>query len=404
MTRFPDKLRLKEQADEDLYFARRDRELIAERRKQHRQGTLMTSLFDPIKLGELELPNRIVMAPLTRNRAVAGLKPGDLQVEYYRQRASAGLIITEATQISPMGQGYLDTPGIYNREQIAAWKRVTDAVHAAGGRIYVQLWHVGRISHSSLLPEGAAPVSSTSRRPNAQTFAAEGFVDVSPPRALRDEELPGLIEDYRHAARCALEAGFDGVEVHAANNYLLEQFLRDSVNDRAGPYGGSIANRARLVVEVMQALAAEIGATRVGIRISPMTTFNDTARDSDPQALFEHLVSQLDPLGLAYVHVIQGETGGPRYPEDAERPFDYAALKACFGGNWMLNNGYGPEDAPKARAAGEADLIAFGRPYISNPDLVRRLREAAPLTPPNPETFYGGGAEGYTDYPSLSAS
>lgn len=401
---FPDKLRLKEQADEDLYFARRDRELIAERRKHPHQGVSMTTLFDPIQVGALELPNRIIMAPLTRNRAVAGLKPGNLQVEYYQQRASAGLIITEATQISPMGQGYLDTPGIYNSDQIAAWKQVTDAVHAAGGRIFVQLWHVGRISHSSLLPDGAAPVSSTDRRPNAQTFAAEGFVDVSPPRALRDEEIPGLIDDYRHATRCALKAGFDGVEVHAANNYLLEQFLRDSVNDRKGPYGGSIANRARLVVEIMQAVAAEMGASRVGIRISPMTTFNDTPRDSDPQALFEYLVSQLDPLGLAYVHVIQGETGGPRYPEDAQRPFDYAAMKACFSGCWMLNNGYGPEDASQAIVADEADVIAFGRPFISNPDLVRRLREGAPLTPTNPETFYGGGAEGYTDYPTLEAS
>lgn len=401
MTFFIDKLRLKEQADEDLYFARRDRELIAQRRLAQHHGDAMTSLFDPIQIGDLELPNRIVMAPLTRNRAVAGLKPGPLQVEYYQQRAGAGLIITEATQISPMGQGYLNTPGIYSTEQVAAWRQVTDAVHAAGGRIFVQLWHVGRISHSSLLPGGAAPVSSTNQRPNAQTFAAEGFVDVSPPRALRDAEIPGLIEDYRHAARSALDAGFDGVEVHGANNYLLEQFLRDSVNDRDGPYGCSIENRARLVVEIMQAIAVEIGASRTGLRLSPMTTFNDTPRDSDPQALFEHLVSQLDPLGLAYVHVIQGETGGPRYPEDAARPFDYAALKACFSGCWMLNNGYGPDDAPRALAAGEADLIAFGRPFISNPDLVNRLRAGAPLTPPNPETFYGGGAEGYTDYPTL---
>jgi N-ethylmaleimide reductase len=363
----------------------------------------MPSLFDPIQLGDLELPNRIVMAPLTRNRAIEGLCPGPLTVEYYRQRASAGLIISEATQISPMGQGYLDTPGIYSPEQIVAWRAVTDAVHAAGGRIFVQLWHVGRISHSSLLPSGAAPVSSTNRRPNAQTFAAEGFVDVSPPRALRDSEIPALLEDYRHAARCAIQAGFDGVEVHSANNYLLEQFLRDSVNDRQGPYGGSIENRAGLVVEIMQALTTEIGAGRLGIRLSPMTTFNDTPRDSDPQALYEFLVRQLDPLGLAYVHVIQGETGGPRYPEDARPPFDYAALHRCFQGCWMLNNGYGPDDAPSAVEKGEADLIAFGRPFISNPDLVRRLREQAPLNPSNPETFYGGGAEGYTDYPALDS-
>ena len=364
----------------------------------------MTSLFDPIQLGDLQLPNRIVMAPLTRNRAVEGLQPGPLTVEYYCQRATAGLIITEATQISPMGQGYLDTPGIYSPGQVAAWRRVTDAVHEAGGRIFVQLWHVGRISHNSLLPDGAAPVSSTDRRPNAQTFAAAGFVDVSPPRALRDEEIPGLIEDYRHAARCAIEAGFDGIEVHAANNYLLEQFLRDSVNDRDGPYGGSVENRTRLVVEIMEALSAEIGAGRLGIRISPLTTFNDTSRDSDPQGLFESLVRRLDPLGLAYIHIVQGETGGPRYPDDAEPPFDYAALHRCFRGGWMVNNGYGPDDAPQALSNGEADLIAFGRPFISNPDLVRRLRDHAPLNEPNPATFYGGGAEGYTDYPTLDSA
>jgi N-ethylmaleimide reductase len=267
----------------------------------------------------------------------------------------------------------------------------------------VQLWHVGRISHSSLLPDGAAPVSSTDRRPHAMTFAAAGFVEVSPPRALRDDEIPGLIADYRHAARCAIEAGFDGVEVHAANNYLLEQFLRDSVNDRSGPYGGGIANRTRLVVEVMQAIGDEVGAARAGIRLSPMTTFNDTPRDSDPQGLYNHLAERLAPLGLAYLHVVEGETGGAREPEDAEHPFDYAALRERFGGVWMVNNGYGREDAERAVAGGRADLVAFGRPFISNPDLVRRLREGAALNPPDEKTFYGGGAEGYTDYPTLDA-
>jgi N-ethylmaleimide reductase len=363
----------------------------------------MPSLFDPIKVGDLNLPNRIVMAPLTRNRSV-GLKPGDLAVEYYRQRASAGLIITEATQISPMGQGYLDTPGIYSAEQVDAWRRVTDAVHDAGGRIFMQLWHVGRISNSSLLPGGAAPVSSTDRRPNAMTFAAEGFVDVSSPRALRDDELPGLVEDYRRAAGLATDAGFDGVEVHAANNYLLEQFLRDSVNDRSGPYGGSIPRRARLVLEVMQSVSNEIGAGHVGIRFSPMTTFNDTARDSDPQALYGYLAEQLAPLGLAYLHIIEGETGGPREPEDATRPFDYAAMRESFKGVWMVNNGYDPMSGERAIADDRADLVAFGRPFISNPDLVRRLREGAPLNPPNQDTFYGGGAQGYTDYPTLDES
>ncbi len=281
-------------------------------------------LFSPYALGALTLPNRIAMAPLTRSRAVSGNRPGPLTVEYYRQRASAGLIIAEASPISPMAQGYLDTPGIWNSEQVAAWRQVTDAVHAAGGRIVLQLWHVGRISHSSLLPGGAAPVSATSRRPKAMTFTAEGFVPVSEPRALRDDELPGLVEDYRHAARNAIEAGFDGVEVHAANSYLLDQFLRDSVNDRAGPYGGSIANRARLLLEVLQAVAGTIGGGRTGVRLSPMTTFSDTPRDSNPQALFNHVVEQIAPLGLAYLHAIQGETGGARNPEGAP-DFDYAA-------------------------------------------------------------------------------
>ncbi len=364
----------------------------------------MPSLFDPVQMDDLALPNRIVMAPLTRNRAVAGLKPGDLTVEYYRQRASAGLIIAEATQISPMGQGYLDTPGIHGPQQVAAWNKVTDAVHGAGGRIFLQLWHVGRISHTSLLPDGAAPVSSTNRRPNAQTFSAEGFVDVSQPRALRDDEIPDLIADYRNAARNAIDAGFDGVEVHSANNYLLEQFLRDSVNDRGGLCGGSVANRTRLVVEVMKAVSGEIGAGRTGIRLSPMTAFNDTPRDSDPQVLYSHLVEQLAPLGLAYLHIVQGETGGSRAPEDAVQPFDYDALHPRFSGCWMVNNGYGREDAEQALSSGTADLVAFGRPFISNPDLVRRLREDAQLNPLQEDKLYGGGAEGYTDYPTLDAT
>ena len=364
----------------------------------------MPSLFDPIALGELTLPNRIVMAPLTRNRAVAGLKPGELTVEYYRQRAGAGLIIAEATQISPMGQGYLDTPGIHSAEQVAAWRRVTDAVHAEGGRIFLQLWHVGRISHTSLLPDGAAPVSSTNRRPNAMTFAAEGFVEVSAPRALRDDEIPGLIADYRQAARHAMDAGFDGVEVHAANNYLLEQFLRDSVNDRGGPYGGDVEQRSRLVVEVMQAVCDEVGGGRSGIRLSPMTTFNDTPRDSDPQRLYGRLVERLAPLRLAYVHVIEGETGGERAPADAAQAFDYEALHRRASGCWMVNNGYDRDEAERTVASGRADLVAFGRPFISNPDLVRRLHEDAPLNALQEDKLYGGGAAGYTDYPTLDAA
>jgi len=360
----------------------------------------MTNLFDPIQLGDIALTNRIVMAPLTRNRA-AGSQPGPLTVEHYRQRATAGLIVSEASQISPMGQGYLDTPGIYDAKQVAAWRAVTDAVHAEGGRIVIQLWHVGRISHTSLLPEGAAPVSSTQCASASMSFTRQGFVACSPPRALRDDELPGIVADYAQAAHYAMEAGFDGVEVHAANTYLLEQFLRDSVNDRSGPYGGSIANRARLPLEVVQAVTKAIGAGRTGVRLSPMTTFMNTcARDSNPAALYGYVVEQLAPLGLAYLHVIEGETGGPRAPSDAA-PFDYAALRARFPGPWIANNGYTRAAALDAVATGRADLVAFGRPFISNPDLVRRLREDAPLNPLDAKTLYGGGAEGYLDYPFL---
>jgi N-ethylmaleimide reductase len=361
------------------------------------------TLFDPVQLGDIPLNNRMVMAPLTRNRAVAGNKPGPMTVEYYRQRASAGLIISEASQISPMAQGYLDTPGIYSPEQIEAWRQVTDVVHAAGGRIVIQLWHVGRISHVSLLPDSAAPVSSTSRQSPAMTFTKEGFVPVSAPRALRDDELPGIVADYAAAARNAMAAGFDGVEIHAANTYLLEQFLRDSINDRSGPYGGSIVHRARFPLEVVQAVAKEIGAGRTGIRLSPMTTFGNTAAlDSNPQALYNHVVEQLAPLGLAYLHVIEGETGGTRNPPDVPA-FDYDVLRTRFPGPWMINNGFGRADAMDAIAHSKADVVAIGRSFICNPDLVRRWQEDAPLNALRADKLYGGGAEGYIDYPSLDA-
>ena len=359
----------------------------------------MTTLFDPIQVGDMALANRIVMAPLTRNRAIEGNKPGPLTVEYYRQRATAGLIIAEASPISPLAQGYLDTPGIWSAEQVAAWREVTSAVHGEGGKIVLQLWHVGRISHSSLLPDGAAPVSSTDRVANASTFTREGFIPVSKPRALRDDEIPALIEDYRRAARNAIDAGFDGVEIHAANTYLIEQFLRDSVNDRSGPYGGSIANRARLLLEVVAAIVGEIGAGRTGIRLSPMTTFT-APLDSDPQALYGYVVEQLAPFGLAYLHVIEGETGGTRTPEG--KPFDYEALHRACKGAWMVNNGYSRDLALQTVADGKADLIAFGRSFISTPDLVRRLREGAALNELRADKLYGGGAEGYTDYPTLA--
>ena len=358
----------------------------------------MSTLFDPLQVGDIALGNRIVMAPLTRNRAIEGNQPGPLTVEYYRQRATAGLIIAEASPISPTAQGYLDTPGIWSAEQVAAWRAVTQAVHAEGGKIVLQLWHVGRISHTSLLPAGEVPVSSTDRAANASTFTREGFIPVSKPRALRDDEIPELIGDYRRAARNAIDAGFDGVEIHAANTYLIEQFLRDSVNDRSGPYGGSIENRARLLLEVVGAVAGEIGAGRTGIRLSPMTTFT-APLDSDPQALYGYVVEQLAPLGLAYLHVIEGETGGTRTPDG--KAFDYAALHKAFKGAWMVNNGYSRELALQTVADGKADLVAFGRPFISTPDLVRRLREGAALNELRADKLYGGGAEGYTDYPTL---
>ena len=361
------------------------------------------SLFDPVQFGDITLANRLVMAPLTRNRAIAGNRPGPLTVEYYRQRASAGLIISEASQISPMAQGYLDTPGIHSGEQIAAWRHVTDAVHAEGGRIVIQLWHVGRISHVSLLPGGVAPVSATARQSPAMTYTLDGFVPVSAPRALRDEELPVVVADYVAAARNAMAAGFDGVEVHCANTYLLEQFLRDSINDRDGSYGGSIENRVRFPLEVIRAITLEIGAARTGVRISPLTTFGNTAPlDSDPQALYGHLVDQLAPLGLAFLHVIEGETGGPRQPPGAPA-FDYDALRRRFNGPWLINNGYGRADAMAAVAGGHADAVAVGRAFICNPDLPRRWREDAPLNELRADKLYGGGAEGYIDYPTLDA-
>ncbi|MFY8119602.1 MAG: alkene reductase [Roseateles sp.] len=359
----------------------------------------MPNLFDPVQLGELQLANRIVMAPLTRNRAPQQI-PGVAQAEYYRQRASAGLIITEASQIRPDGQGYFDTPGIHSPAQIAGWKTVTEAVHAAGGKIVIQLWHVGRISVKRLQPGGAAPVSSTARAAKTRTYAAHGeLVPTDTPRALATEEIPQLIADYAQAARNAIAAGFDGVQVHAANGYLLDQFLRDSANDRSDAYGGSIENRARLLIEVMTAVAEAIGPGRSSLRLSPVTPSNDIGQDSDAQALFNHVAERLAPLKLAFLEVVEGATGGPR----DVAPFDYAAMRARFQGPWMVNNGYTREMAIKAVAEGHADAVSIGRDFISNPDLVRRLRLNAALQPYVRETFYGGGAEGYTDYPALGA-
>ncbi len=368
----------------------------------------MPTLFDPARAGDLHLKNRVVMAPLTRNRA-PGAVPTPLMATYYGQRASAGLIISEATPVSHQGQGYADVPGLYTPEQVAAWKPVTDAVHAQGGRMVVQLWHVGRVSHTSLQPGGGAPVAPSAITAKTMTYLNDGgngrFEPTSAPRALEAEELPGIVEDYRRAAKAALTvAGFDGVEIHAANGYLLDQFLKTGSNQRTDAYGGSIENRCRFPLEVVRAVVAEAGGGRTGIRLSPVTPANGIS-DADPQPLFEYLVRQLAPLGLAYVHVVEGATGGPREVEG--RPFDYEALRRAYReaggtGAWMVNNGYDAALADQSLAHG-ADLVAFGRPFISNPDLVERLRTGAALTPADRATFYGGGEKGYTDYPTLAA-
>ena len=357
-----------------------------------------SALFEPMHAGDLSLANRIVMAPLTRNRAVPGLVPGPLALDYYSQRASAGLVITEATQISAQAQGYAGTPGCYTDEQVEGWKRVTEAVHAKGGTIVVQLWHTGRVSHTSFQKNGQAPVGPSAIRANTKTFIeGQGFVDVSMPRALRLDEIPGIVEDFRLASVRAIDAGFDGVELHGAHGYLLDAFLRDGTNHRTDAYGGSISNRTRLLLEVTKVCTDAIGAGRLGVRISPVSTAGDS-RDSQPQALFNQVVEGLNQFSLAYLHVVEGETGGAR----DSIPFDYSELHDRFDGIWMVNNGYDRQMAVNTVASGQADLVSFGRPFIANPDLVERFRINAPLNKiMGQETFYGGGAHGYTDYPAL---
>ncbi|WP_158809775.1 alkene reductase [Beijerinckia sp. L45] len=354
-------------------------------------------LFTPFRLGDLELPNRIVMAPLTRSRATHGTDaPNALVADYYRQRATAGLLISEATQISQQGQGYIWTPGIYTDAQIAGWSDVTKAVHDANGRIFIQLWHVGRISHTSLQPNGGQPVGPSAIRANGKTFTESGPADLSEPRALELSEIPGIVGDYVKAAENAKTAGFDGVEIHAANGYLLEQFIKDGTNKRTDAYGGSIENRVRLVLEVTDAILTVLPKGKVGIRLSPVSPFNDIS-DSAPEKVYFHLVEELSRRGLAYIHVIEGSTGGQR----DFAPFDYAGLRKAFGGAYMANNGYTRELAAETLDADKADLIAFGVPFLANPDLVERLRRNAPLNKPDQATFYGGDAKGYTDYPTL---
>ena len=359
------------------------------------------ALFQPFKLGDIELANRMAMAPLTRNRAAAGNVPADMATEYYAQRASIGLIIAEATQVSAQAQGYIATPGLHTPEQIEGWKVVTKAVHDRGGKIFVQLWHTGRMSHTVFQPGNAAPVAPSAIRANAKTYIpGEGYADTSVPRALEVAEIAGIVNDFRTAARHAIEAGFDGVEIHGAHGYLLDAFLRDGANKRTDEYGGSIENRARFLLEVMAAVIGEIGGKRVGVRISPVSPVNDSS-ESNPQPLFEHVVRELEKLHPVYIHVVEGATGGPR----DIAPFDYEALHRLYSGVWMVNNGYTKEMAQEAIASGKADMVSFGRAMITTPDLVRRFKDNLPLN----ELFkdaplYGGqGPHGYIDYPALPA-
>lgn len=352
------------------------------------------NLFTPLTLGDLTLPNRIVMAPLTRNRAGEGNVPTALNAEYYTQRASAGLIVTEASQISAQGVGYPATPGIHSDAQVAGWRRVTEAVHAEGGHIFIQLWHVGRISHSSMQPDNARPVAPSAIRPEGEAVTYAGMQPFETPRALTGEEIPGLVADYAAAAQRARDAGFDGVEIHAANGYLLDEFLRDGTNTRSDAYGGSVENRMRLLDEVITAVSTVWPANRIGVRLSPENGFNDI-RDSQPQDTFNAVVDMLRGHQLAYLHVVEGDM------LSGERHVDYTELRRRFGGYYIANNGYTRDRAEQALHRGEADMVAFGRLYIANPDLPERFAQGASLNEPDPETFYGGNAAGYTDYPTL---
>jgi N-ethylmaleimide reductase len=371
----------------------------------------MASLFDPITIGDIALENRVAMAPLTRNRSPQAV-PNTLNVVYYEQRATAGLIITEGTPVTQQGQGYADVPGLYLPQAIEGWKKVTDAVHQRGGKIVTQMWHVGRISHTSLQPNGGAPVAPSALPANGKTYiinpdGSGAFVETSEPRALENSEIAGIVDDFRKGARAAIEAGFDGVEIHGANGYLIDQFLKTGANQRTDEYGGSIENRARFLLAVVDAVAGEIGGGRTGLRLSPVTPANNITEEA-PQPLFDYVAGELGKRDLAFIHVIEGATGGPRDFSQGDKPFDYHAMKAAYRaaggkGAWMVNNGYDGQSAKAAVESGYADVVAFGRAFIANPDLVERLKTGATLNTPEVATFYGGGAKGYTDYPVLEA-
>jgi N-ethylmaleimide reductase len=356
-------------------------------------------LFQPVALGALALKNRVVMAPLTRSRSSEAGVPPDFAADYYSQRASAGLIVSEATNISAQARGYALTPGIWTPEQVSSWRRVTEAVHDKGGLIVVQLWHTGRISHPDL-HGGALPVAPSAIKPGGQAFTMAGLQDHVTPRALETEEIPAIVADYRHAASCARQAGFDGVEIHSANNYLLEQFIRDSTNLRTDRYGGSIENRLRFPLEVVAAVVDLWGGDRVGIRISPATTMpGETKLDSSVMATYGAYIDGLSAQGLAYVHTIEGVTQQTR---EAPAGVDFAALRRRFKGGWIANNRFDAASAEAELVAGRADAISFGRPFIANPDLVERLKTGAPLAEAPKEYWYGGTEKGYSDWPAMA--
>ncbi len=361
------------------------------------------TLLSPVQLGPYTLPNRIVLAPLTRNRAGAGYVPTALNATYYAQRASGGLLITEASQIAPAAMGYPDTPGIYSPEQVAGWQLVTDAVHAKGGRIFLQLWHVGRISHPSLQPNGQLPVAPSPIAPAGMAATYTGLQPFVTPRALELDEIPAIVTQYAQAAKNAMAAGFDGVEIHSANGYLLDQFLRDGTNHRTDAYGGSIANRSRFLLEVVEAVSAVWGSDRVGVRLSPSGTFNDMA-DSDPKTLFTEVVRALNTYKLAYLHLVEPRAEDETLSDTTTDLLDSRYFRAHFDGPLIAAGGYTRELGDRAIAAGNADLVAFGRLYISNPDLVERFAHDAALNPYDRNTFYGGDSRGYTDYPTLQSA
>ncbi|MEG6508114.1 alkene reductase [Methyloligella sp. 2.7D] len=369
--------------------------------------TEFAPLFEPLKMGDLTLPNRIVMAPLTRARSTyPGHTQTPLHALYYAQRAGAGLIVSEATQISQQGQGYAWTPGIFSDEQVESWKLVTDAVHNAGGRIFCQMWHVGAISHNVFQPDGGQPVSSSAFQPEGQAFVGDYLEDgpmvpLPEARALKLEEIPRLIEDYRHAARYAKRAGFDGVELHAANGYLIDQFIRSSVNKRTDAYGGALENRLRLLTEIVDALCEVLPANRIGVRLSPMGGPGGSY-DEDPETTYTAAAKAISGKGLAYLHVVRPNGHTSAGADIQEGNAISKAMREAFGGVFIANGEFQPDEAARWIEDDLADAVAFGRLFISNPDLPERIAQGGPFTEPDMATFYGGGAEGYVDYPTLA--